>query len=104
MSRSNLGSSLASPGRANFGEQSRVLVWELDTKRKRKANLKEDVLENKEATFDIGIGQRWVDVDLKGDSNRNEASTHVATVSIPCMVMIQRVFGKYKQMVVTKST
>ena len=50
--------------------------------------------------INIRIGQRWVDVDAPGDQDTKEISTHIASVRVPLGVMLQRCFGRYKEMVV----
>ena len=52
-------------------------------------------------TIPIGKGSRKVDVVLTGSRTTNEVAAHVATVTIPLNVMIQRCLGHFKEIHIT---
>jgi len=52
-------------------------------------------------TIPIGKGSRKVDVVLKGSIDTNEVEAHVATVTIPFNIMVQRCMGHFKEIVIT---
>lgn len=52
-------------------------------------------------TIPIGKGSRKVDVVLEGSTDTNEVAAHVATVTIPFNVMVQRCMGHFKEILVT---
>jgi hypothetical protein len=104
-----------------------ILVYELDTQKTKKCRRRhlEQQHEGKHAlqlsnmcrnyTDKLGLefvqtepidlrikpGQRWVEIVLKGDRKRHEASTHIASVRIPVSVMFRRYFGNYTSVLVT---
>jgi len=111
--------------------RDRVLIWELGTKRQSRGH-KDDLpfdlsadhgnakrreppraettarartrpSEQAASFVRIDIGQRWVDVEAPGNSDTKEISTRIASVRVPLTVMIQRCFGRYKEMAVVRS-
>jgi hypothetical protein len=99
-------------------DSDRVLVFELDTqttRRVKRADIQGQKQDSKGISeglgfsvllnslrivpVKVGMNQRWINVWV-GDEGSNEVRTQVASVKVPLIVVVQRWFGSYKQLLV----